>query len=141
MEFRRPNSRCDQNCPRAIAAAPKNTVYFAVKTALPGEKRASPRRRTRLRSGIILDQASAVIVECQIYERSKTGARLRLFSDVPVPSNIRLFDEVAKRLTHARVVWRRHREIGVRFAPSSGPRELTNAERVRLRRGYFSSAH
>ncbi len=127
--------------PGALAAAPKGTVYFVVKTAMHGEKRSSQRRRTHLRSGIILDAASPYFVECQIFECSKTGARLRLFSNVHVPFRIRLFDEVAKRLTDATVVWRRHREIGIRFAPSSRPRELTNAERVRLRTGYFSTAH
>jgi hypothetical protein len=124
-----------------VGTSPKGNVYFAVKTALTGEQRASPRRRTRLRSGIIFDPASAYFVDCQIYDCSITGARLRLFSNVHLPFRIRLFDKVAKRLADAIIVWRRHREIGIRFAPSSGPRELTAAERARLRCGYFSAKH
>jgi hypothetical protein len=127
--------------PGDIGTSPKGNVYFAVKTALPGEQCASPRRRTRLRSGIIFDPASAYFVDSQLYDCSITGAHLRLFSNVHVPFRIRLFDEVAKRLADAIVVWRRHREIGIRFAPSSGPRELTAAERARLRTRYFSAKH
>jgi hypothetical protein len=127
--------------PGAMDSMPKGIVYFAVKTALPGEKRASPRWRTRLRSGIIFDAARPFVVDCQIYECSKTGARLRLSSNIQVPSKLRLFDEVAKKLTGAIVVWRRDREIGICFTPSARPCELTAAERARLRHGYFSATH
>jgi hypothetical protein len=127
--------------PGDIGASPKVNVYFADTSALPGEKRASPRRRTRLRSGIILDPASLYFVDCQIYDSSKTGARLRLFSNVHVPCRIRLFDEVAKKLTDANVVWRKHREIGICFVPFARPRDLKSAELARLRTGYFSATH
>jgi hypothetical protein len=124
-----------------IGPPPAGVVYYAVKTALPGERRTLPRRRTRLRSGLIFDLASIDFVDCQIYDCSKTGARLRLFSNVRVPVRIRLFDEVAKRLTDANVIWRRNREIGICFAPFARPRELKSAELARLRAGHDAARH
>lgn len=100
-------------------------TYYVGKTAALGEKRSAPRRRTRLRTGKIVDPRSLYLIECQIYDWSETGARLRLFSNVLVPSRIQLFEDVSERLINATIVWRRRREIGLRFVPRSGLRSLT----------------
>ncbi|MCI0600538.1 MAG: hypothetical protein L0Y50_04190 [Beijerinckiaceae bacterium] len=58
-----------------------------------------------------------------------------------VSSQIWLFDEVTEKLTGARVVWRREREIGISFAHCAQPRGLTRAELARLRSGYNPGGH
>jgi len=127
--------------PREFGSAPNETAYYVVRTIGRGDKRASKRRRTRLHSGKILASHGPVLTDCQIYDRSQTGARLRLFANVSVSSKIWLFDEVAEKLTGARVVWRRDREIGISFVNCPGPRQLTRAELARLRSGYNPEGH
>jgi hypothetical protein len=116
-----------------------NSVYYVVTTAAPNEQRKARRRRTRLRTGKILDAGSPSTVDCQIFDSSKTGARLRLFMNVRLPLRIMLFDEVSEKLTPAKIMWRREREIGVAFLPFTRPREVTGTQIIRLRTGYNSA--
>lgn len=110
-------------------------TYVGITAAL-GEKRAVPRRRTRLRTGKIVAPRSVYLIECQIYDWSETGARLRLFTNAMVPSRIQLFEDVSERLINATIVWRRRREIGLRFVPRAGQKSLTKAQLACLRTGY-----
>ena len=71
-------------------------TYYAVRTAALGERRVSPRRRTRLRSGKVVDSRSAYLIDCQIYDWSGTGARLRLFDNISVPGRDQLFEVFQK---------------------------------------------
>jgi hypothetical protein len=79
------------------------------------DKRIYPRRRTRLRSGKVTDRDGTFLAECQIYDRSPNGARLRVTTNSPVPDRILLFDDELSSLSAATVAWRRANEIGVRF--------------------------
>jgi hypothetical protein len=105
-----------------------DVTYYVVKTAALGERRLSRRRRTRLRSGKIVDPRSAHLIDCQIYDWSGMGARLRLFDSVSVPGRIQLFEDVSERLINATIVWRRSREIGIRFVPYARKCTLTKAQ-------------
>ena len=79
------------------------------------DKRTYPRRRTRLRSGKVTDRDGKFLAECQIYDRSPNGARLRVTTTLPVPDRILVFDDELSSLLAATVAWRRANEIGVRF--------------------------
>ena len=79
------------------------------------DKRTYPRRRTRLRSGKVTDRDGKFLAECQIYDRSPNGARLRVTTTLPVPDRILVFDDELSSLLAATVAWRRTNEIGVRF--------------------------
>lgn len=46
-------------------------TYYVIGTGSQGEKRALRRRQTRLRSGKVLDPSNALLVECQIYDRTE----------------------------------------------------------------------
>ena len=46
------------------------------------DKRIYPRRRTRLRSGKVTDRDGRFLAECQIYDRSPNGARLRVTTNL-----------------------------------------------------------
>ena len=82
------------------------------------ESRVSPRQRTRLRSGQIFDPLKRELIDCQIYDRSETGARLRLFANIQFPPKIRVYEDQPDRRNDALIVWRKGREIGVRFIVS-----------------------
>jgi hypothetical protein len=100
------------------------------------DRRSSLRRRTRLRSGKIVDPGSRFLIDCQIYDRSDGGARLRLLASASVPAKIQLFEALPESLTDATVVWRREREIGICFEPPARPRKLSKTELMLLRGGY-----
>ena len=80
------------------------------------DKRIYARRRTRLRSGKITDRDGRFLTECQIYDRSPNGARLRVTTGVPVPDRILLFDDQLSWLCAGTIAWRRANEVGVRFS-------------------------
>lgn len=113
-------------------------TYMVIEKKSGREQRAEPRKRTRLRSGKILDTTNRFLVECQIHDRSAEGARLRLVANVSAPQRIRLFDDEAKILRDARIVWRRNHEIGVRFAPSARTVFLRPGERASLAGKYYA---
>ncbi|HET6378740.1 MAG TPA: hypothetical protein VFG05_10625 [Methylocella sp.] len=108
------------------------SAYYFVKTAVPGERRAGRRWRTYLRSGKILSAGQNFSTDCQIYDRSPGGARLRLFTQGPVPRRIQLFDEISGKLYDARVVWRSGCEIGICFARGVTPRSPSREQLSRL---------
>jgi hypothetical protein len=111
------------------------TAYVA-KTAARSDKRSSQRRRTRLRSGKIVDPGSPFLIDCLIHDRSDTGARLRLFTGASIPAKFQLFEDMSERLIDAFIVWRRNREIGIRVAPFARRSKLAGTELALLRAGY-----
>ncbi|HUZ90654.1 MAG TPA: hypothetical protein VMU78_01950 [Methylocella sp.] len=84
--------------------ARRNFTYCVVKAKDAGNRRLARRRRTRLRSGKLLDPRNALLIDCQIYDRSEKGARIRLIGDTPVPIKIRFYEESPERLLEAKVV-------------------------------------
>jgi hypothetical protein len=108
------------------------TYMVVEKKAQAGEKRAEMRKRTRLRSGKILDTKNKFLIECQVHDRSPQGARLRLVANVSAPSRIRLFDDESKIVRDARVVWRNNQELGVRFMATIKADALRPADRAAL---------
>ncbi len=114
---------------------------YCVELGESGERRSAKRRRTRLRSGKILDLHNGFLIECQIYDRSNNGARVRLLADVSAPVAIRLYEDCPERLLDARVVWRRDHEIGLRFIERPGPRRLSRTQLTCLRGRYYALDH
>ena len=126
---------------RDTVKAPKTNIFYMVPTAAPKELRAAKRCRTHLRSGKILNAGNPQVVDCQIFDRSKTGSRLRLFANIRLPLKIMLFDDVTEKLTDATVVWRRNRELGICFSLFARPGVLTGAQLASLRAGYNPARH
>lgn len=113
-------------------------AYCVIETRERGDKRSTRRRRTRLRSGKILDLRNSFLIECQIYDQSNKGARLRLVGDVSMPNRIRLYEDAPERVVDALVVWRKNREIGICFAPYGRGRPITKAQLAYLRGKYYA---
>jgi len=99
------------------------------------EKRISLRRRTRLRSGKLLDSANRFVIDVAILDRSADGLRLRLAKNEAIPQDFRLFDDEDELAYPARLVWRRGELIGARLA-SAAPLRLTPRQIFALRKYY-----
>jgi len=128
--------------PAAAFKSGAAVTYMVIekKTSGDRDRRGEDRRRTRLRSGKILDSQNKFLIECQVHDRSAQGARLRLVANVFTPTRIRLFDDEAKTVQDARIVWRRDRELGVRFAATGYAQNLRPADRASLAGKYYAVA-
>jgi len=101
------------------------------------EKRNAKRRRTRLRSGKILDRANRFLIDAAIIDRSSAGLRLRLARDEPIPDVFRLFDEETGWVLGARLVWRRQALVGARLDPG-GPLPASPRQIAGLRGKFYA---
>lgn len=124
--------------PTALSRLWRNSVEAGVVTycVLPSpsrslataEQRNDKRRRTRLRSGKILDRANRFLIDAAIIDRSSASLRLRLARDQAIPDVFRLFDEESGLVLGARLVWRRQALVGARLDPvaplPASPRQL-----------------
>lgn len=84
---------------------------------ISGERRDGSRRRTRLRSGKVIDADGQFVVECLIANRSASGGMLRLPGSMALPGRILLYDHQSGELQAASIIWRRDREIRIRVTP------------------------
>ncbi|MCW2316281.1 hypothetical protein SAMN06265338_106217 [Rhodoblastus acidophilus] len=120
---------------------PRGEVTYAVLSggpaSFPSERRYAPRRRTRLRSGKILDRANRFLVEVSILDRSAGGLRLRLARDCEVPDLFHLFDDESENIYAFRVIWRRDTTLGARLR-FSGPVPATRRQIIELRGKYYA---
>ena len=94
-------------------------TYSAVEVAPVGwtgvERRGDRRLRTRLRDGVIGERKHRVIADCRIKDRSRSGARLQLDKDRPLPRSFVLIDGAARSLYRADLVWQVGRDAGVKL--------------------------
>jgi PilZ domain len=68
-----------------------------------------------LKSGIIAYSGRQVTLKCGIRDFSDTGARLIVEGTVPAPDTFELMSEIDGLEVACQVVWRRSKEVGVKF--------------------------
>ena len=94
-------------------------TYSVVDVAPAGwagtERRGDKRLRTRLRDGLIGERKHRPIVDCRIKDRSRSGARLQLDKDRPLPKSFVLTDGAARSLYRADLIWQVGRDAGVKL--------------------------
>lgn len=96
------------------------------------DRRDAPRRRTRLRSGKIVDTRDGFVTECLVHDLSDTGMRLRVPAGVTLPPVFQVYDDQSGCLQRAEVSWRRADEAGIRFMIGEDtPRSRTIAADMR----------
>ena len=83
--------------------------------AKPADKRDDERLRTRLRAGRLSGPGNKVLADCLIQDRSRTGARLRLALDRPLPKSFLLYDDISNIRFFAELAWQKGRDVGVRL--------------------------
>jgi hypothetical protein len=91
-------------------------------------RRSEPRWRTPLQSGKIFDERHRFLIDCQIYDRSAHGVRIRLVANILMPGRIRIFNEIAKELFDAKIAWQRNQDVGLRILSQVEWRHLTRAQ-------------
>ena len=101
------------------AGASSGAFTYAVlkEPAAAGERRASVRQRTRLRSGKVVGADGQFVVDCLLTNRSSQGGLLRLPSPLALPPRILVYDDQSGDLLAATIIWRRDRDFGLRFTP------------------------
>jgi len=103
--------------------------YWAVEVSAAdiksGDRRGPSRKRTRLRSGKILDPRNKFLMECQVHDRSVYGAQLHLLKQIALPRSIRLYDDEHGALLDAKVIWQKNGRAGIRFLTQIDERTKT----------------
>ncbi|WP_420960861.1 PilZ domain-containing protein [Brucella sp. IR073] len=102
------------------------------------EKRRSERRRTRLRSGKLVDLNGRFLIECQMHDIAGEGAKLRVADPRKVPDRFWLFDDFYARALIAETVWRNGLELGVRFRHNPEIPPLSETRLAELAGKYYS---
>ena len=107
-------------------------------SAPSSSRREKPRCRTRLRTGKVADLDGKFLTECQIFDRSEKGARLRLAEICELSDHFKLFDDEYDILIIATVIWIDDREIGVAFTQGPGSVETEGDEHAALGGRYYA---
>ena len=81
----------------------------------PGERRDAPRRRTRLRSGKVINAKGVFVTECLVHDVSGTGMRLKLPPGTDLPKLLQVYDDQSGLLRQAEVSWQSENEAGLRL--------------------------
>lgn len=118
----------------------RGEVTYTISSAKPqsmGDRRGAPRRRTRLRSGKVLDRANEFLVETAILDRSAGGLRLRLARDCQVPEVFHLFDDESETIFAFRLIWRSQNTLGARFRHGA-PIAATRRQIIELRGKFYA---
>lgn len=102
------------------------------------EQRELERKRTRLRSGKLVNLDGQFLTECHFQDLAKGGARIRIIGQCDIPERFWLFDDqyCGALITH--IVWRKNLDIGVRFAPDSTVAPLSESVLHALSGKYYS---
>lgn len=122
---------------RTLAGECTYTVIEPPRPAPSGDKRIRPRRRTRLRTGKVLDGKGRFLTECLIYDRSETGGRLRLPAGIVLTPTVLLYEDQSATLCQAAIVWRMARDVGLRIRPCT-PDARTRALAAEMRRRFYA---
>ncbi len=119
MTPKRPTGTVSARKTNGPSGAGEDFTYSVLKEVAsarpPADRRGDQRRRTRLRSGKIIDDDGQFVIECLIVDRSFLGGKLRLPKISPLPARVMLYDDQSGELLQATVIWRRDRETGIRF--------------------------
>jgi hypothetical protein len=106
----------------------------------PREKRASARRRLRLRSAKLLDSQGAFICECLVRDQSAQGLCLQLMKNIGLPTRCIIYDDETGALNVVTTMWRRGPLIGVRYCQTAAPVSIKPSDRSALRGRYYAVA-
>lgn len=101
-------------------------------------RRVKNRQRVRLRSGKVAHINGNFIADCQIFDRSESGARLRLGQFFDLPEKIQLFDDEHQVLRIGEIIWRKENEIGILFDDGEDNKVTCGEIHARLSGKYYS---
>ena len=85
------------------------------------DNRGAGRRRTRLRSGKILDQANGFFATASFTTVRRLGCGWPCRAASELPPHFHVHDDETGAIDVVETVWRRGAIVGVRYKPASGP--------------------
>lgn len=94
------------------------------------ERREDGRRRTRLRPGKLLSPSGRYLADCAILDRSKAGARVRLFDAAALSPEMTLFDESDTLRWSVRMVWSSDGQAGLCYTSAADAVDSSDAEKI-----------
>ena len=100
------------------------------------------RRATRLRAllgGKLAFGEGYFTVDCLVRDLSALGARVKLPSGQPVPPRLYFLELRSGAVYEARVVWRRHPEVGLEFTNRCSLEDTDNPDLNILKRLWMES--
>jgi len=115
-----------------------DAFYYVDAGQETGERRRAFRRRTRLRTGKLLDAENNFLFDCWIHDRSHLGARLRAHTEIPTLDPVGFYEDQFERILEARIVWRRGQECGIAFTFSGRLKPPTRVQKAYLRGRYYA---
>ncbi|BDA85908.1 hypothetical protein Sa4125_34500 [Aureimonas sp. SA4125] len=93
-------------------------------------RREASRLRSRLRPGKLLSPTGRYLADCAIIDRSKAGARVRLFEAAELSPAMTLFDESETVQWDVRMIWSAEGQAGLRFTSDAQAVGPADAERI-----------
>jgi hypothetical protein len=99
-------------------------------SSMTPERREDSRRRTRLRPGKLLTPSGNYLADCAILDRSKAGARVRLFETAALTPAMTLFDESETLRWEVRMVWSGNGQAGLCYTSPADPVDARDAEKI-----------
>lgn len=89
-------------------------------TAAIREQDGAPRSRV-YKKGKLIHPNNRTVFDCMVREIHKDGARLSCGDTTMLPNELRLAIPSLREVRHVRIVWRRPREVWVRFLETPQP--------------------
>jgi|SRR6185437_2553235 hypothetical protein len=100
-----------------------------------------PQRRTRvLLGGLVAFFDGAQHFDCTIRDLTKTGARISLPRNQPIPSNVYLINMRDRTAHQAKVAWNNGKGAGLSFVKSLSLSEITDPKLAYLKRLWHERA-
>ena len=122
---------------RVVRVVPPPPPRPAAASLPEGESRAQARRKTRLRSAKVLDEANRFLCEAVVQNRSADGFRLLLARNVALPARFGLHDDEAGELFTVSLAWRRGATVGLRILRRGPPAPMRGIELAALSGRYY----
>ncbi len=102
------------NFPLPPSEPPITATEVTSGEAVPNNSRHAPRRRI-LKAGVVAFNDRHCTLSCTVRDLSPTGARLRCEGSIAIPDTFDLIIELDGLQARCEVMWRKGRELGVKF--------------------------
>ena len=123
---------------RVVRVVPPPPPRPAVATLPEGESRAQVRRKTRLRSAKVVDEANRFLCEAVVQNRSAEGFRLLLARNVALSARFGVHDDESGELYTVSLAWRRGATVGLRILRRGPPAPMRGIELAALSGRYYA---
>jgi len=124
---------------RVVRTVPPPPPRPAAAATMPeGESRRQARRKTRLRSAKVVDEANRFLCEAVVQNRSADGFRLLLARNVQLSERFGVHDDETGELYTVSLAWRRGVAVGLHILRRGPPAPMRGIELAALSGRYYA---